>query len=48
MRLHNDGAQDTYVEFSYDKCYLIDAAAGKKYQVLKDDTGANDRYGELR
>ena len=40
LRLHNDGAKDSYVAFSYDKCYLLDAGAGKKYQVLKDDTGA--------
>lgn len=39
MRLHNDGAKDEYVILSYDKCYLLDAGAGKKYQVLKDDTG---------
>jgi hypothetical protein len=39
VRLHNDGAKETYVIFSYDKCYLLDAGAGKKYQVLKDDTG---------
>jgi hypothetical protein len=39
VRLHNDGAKDVYVIFSYDKCYVLDAGAGKKYQVLKDDTG---------
>jgi hypothetical protein len=40
VRLHNDGGKDAYVEFTYEKCYLLDAAAGKKYQVLKDDAGA--------
>ncbi len=40
LRLRDDGGKDVYVSFSYDKCYLLDAGAGKKYQVLKDDAGA--------
>lgn len=40
VRLHNTGANKVYVTFSYKKCYLLDANAGKKYQVLSDDTGA--------
>jgi hypothetical protein len=40
VRLHDDGGKDAPVPFSYDKCYLLDAGAGKKYQVLKDDAGA--------
>jgi hypothetical protein len=40
VRLHDDGGKDSFVTFNYDKCYLLDAGAGKKYQVLKDDTGA--------
>lgn len=40
VRMHDDGGKDVYVSFDYDNCYLLDAGAGKKYQVLKDDAGA--------
>lgn len=39
-RLHNDGGKEAFVTLKYDKCFLLDADAGKKYQVLKDDAGA--------
>lgn len=38
MRLHNDAAKNAEAAtINYDKTYLLDAAAGKKYEVLKDD-----------
>ena len=40
VRMHNDGGAVVYIPLHYAMCYLLDSAAGKKYQVLKDDTGA--------
>ena len=37
VRLHNDGPKDVTGEVNYEKCYLLDAGAGKKYEVLTDN-----------
>lgn len=36
VRLHNQGAKDVVAEIDYGKSYLLDTAAGKKYEVLTD------------
>jgi len=57
VRLRNQGSEKIQPEVIYKEAYLMDLAAGKKYQVLQDEKGAyiaglrsgwNDRwYGEL-
>jgi hypothetical protein len=57
VRLRNQGGEKAQPEVKYDEVYLMDLAAGKKYQVLADEGGAyiaalrsgwKDRwYGEL-
>jgi hypothetical protein len=37
VRLHNDGTKDATGAVNYEKCYLLDAGAGKKYEVLTDN-----------
>jgi hypothetical protein len=40
VRLRNQGGADSQSEVKYDEVYLMDLAAGKKYQVLADEAGA--------
>jgi hypothetical protein len=40
VRLRNQGIAPAPVEILYPEIYLMDAAAGKKYSALKDETGA--------
>lgn len=40
VRLRNGGTAKTDVYVHYPKSYVLDAAAGKKYEVLKDDGGS--------
>jgi hypothetical protein len=57
VRLRNQGGAAAQPEVKYDEVYLMDLAAGKKYQVLADEAGSDiaalrsgwkDRwYGEL-
>ncbi|HEX3125932.1 MAG TPA: hypothetical protein VH394_01250 [Thermoanaerobaculia bacterium] len=57
VRLRNQGSAAAQPEVKYDEVYLMDLAAGKKYQVLADEAGSyiaalrsgwKDRwYGEL-
>jgi hypothetical protein len=57
VRLRNQGGAPAQPEVKYDEVYLMDLAAGKKYQVLQDEAGSyiaalrsgwKDRwYGEL-
>lgn len=57
VRLRNQGSGEVQTEVIYKEVYLMDLAAGKKYQVLQDEKGAyiaamrsgwNDRwYDEL-
>lgn len=57
VRLRNQGGAAAQPEVKYDEVYLMDLAAGKKYQVLADEAGSyiaalrsgwKDRwYGEL-
>jgi hypothetical protein len=57
VRLRNQGGEKAQPEVKYDEVYLMDLAAGKKYQVLADEGGSyiaalrsgwKDRwYGEL-
>lgn len=57
VRLRNQGSEKVQCEVIYKEVYLMDLAAGKKYQVLQDEKGGyiaglrsgwNDRwYGEL-
>ena len=39
VRLRNQGTAPATVEILLPEVYVMDAAAGKKYSVLKDDTG---------
>lgn len=39
LRLHNDGPKEALVELGYQKCYVLDSGAGKKYEVLTDSEG---------
>jgi hypothetical protein len=40
VRLRNQGTEPAGVEIVYPEAYLMDAAAGKKYSVLKDENGS--------
>jgi hypothetical protein len=40
LRLTNRGTEQSTAEVHYGEAYLMDAAAGKKYEVLKDEKGA--------
>jgi hypothetical protein len=53
--IRNHGSADSQAEINYKEVYLMDLAAGKKYEVLKDEKGAyiaalrsnwNDRWYE--
>jgi hypothetical protein len=53
VQLQNHGAEDARAEVNFSESYLIDTAAGKKYNVLKDEkdhyiaslrSGYNDRW----
>lgn len=55
VRLKNASANTAKLEVHYDRSYVLDADAGKKYEVLKDDKnvyiaalsgGYSDRYQE--
>jgi len=37
VRLRNQGSENVAPDFYYTEVYLLDAAAGKKYEVLKDE-----------
>jgi hypothetical protein len=37
VRLHNDGTKEVNGAVNFEKCYLLDAGAGKKYEVLTDN-----------
>lgn len=37
VRYRNDGSQDVTLDIMYDKSYVLDAAGGRKYEVLRDD-----------
>lgn len=39
IRITNRGTDDVEPDIHYGEAYLMDAAAGKKYQVLKDEKG---------
>lgn len=39
LKLRNTGAEDAKFDVTYKDVYLLDAEAGKKYEVLKDDAG---------
>lgn len=39
MRFVNTGSQEPEVEVHYSQVYLIDTAAGKKYEALRDEKG---------
>jgi hypothetical protein len=39
VRLSNQGSEDPQPNFYYNEAYLMDAAAGKKYEVLRDENG---------
>lgn len=41
VRLTNRGGEPSEADISYDEVYLMDADAGKKYEVLRDE---QDRY----
>jgi hypothetical protein len=38
--LRNQGGDEARPEIHYDETYVMDAAGGKKYQILKDEQGA--------
>lgn len=40
VRLRNDGAEKMGAQVVYTDVYVMDAAAGKKYEVLKDEKGS--------
>jgi len=40
LRVTNRGTAEVEPEIHYNEAYLMDAAAGKKYEVLKDEKGA--------
>jgi len=40
VRLRNRGTADAEPDIKYEDAYLMDAAAGKKYSVLKDENGS--------
>ena len=40
VRLRNQGSEKSQSEVIYNEVYLMDLAAGKKYQVLRDEKGA--------
>ena len=40
VRFRNGGAADGEPDIKYEEVYLMDAGAGKKYSVLKDENGA--------
>jgi hypothetical protein len=40
IRLRNQGSKESQAEIHYNESYVMDAAAGKKYEVLKDENGA--------
>ena len=40
VRFRNRGTADAEPDIKYEDAYLMDAAAGKKYSVLKDENGA--------
>ena len=40
VRYRNGGTADAEPDIKYEEVYLMDAAAGKKYSVLKDENGA--------
>ena len=40
VRLRNQGSGEVQPEVIYKEVYLMDLAAGKKYQVLQDEKGA--------
>ena len=37
VRMSNTGSEDVTVDLEYDKTYVLDAAGGRKYEVLRDD-----------
>ncbi|HET9484404.1 MAG TPA: hypothetical protein VFO79_10645, partial [Xanthomonadales bacterium] len=37
VRMSNAGSEDVTVDLEYDKTYVLDAAGGRKYEVLRDD-----------
>ena len=44
VRLRNDGSEEQEPDVQYNEVYLMDAAAGKKYEVLQDEQGAYIAY----
>lgn len=55
VRFRNQGTVESQPDIYYSQCYLMDAAAGKKYEVLKDEnktyiaglrSGYTDRWYE--
>ena len=44
VRLRNGGSERQESEIQYNEVYLMDAAAGKKYEVLKDEKGSYIAY----
>jgi len=40
VRFRNHGSADPEPDIKYEEAYLMDAAAGKKYSVLKDENGS--------
>ena len=41
LRLRNQATEPIQTEMRWDETYLMDAAGGKKYQVLQDETGSH-------
>lgn len=37
VRYRNDGNEDVTLDIMYEKSYVLDAAGGRKYEVLRDD-----------
>lgn len=44
VRLRNAGSERQEPDVQYNEVYLMDAAAGKKYEVLKDEKGSYIAY----
>ncbi|PYQ08060.1 MAG: hypothetical protein DMF83_07720 [Acidobacteria bacterium] len=40
VRFRNGGTADAEPDIKYEEAYLMDAGAGKKYSVLKDENGS--------
>lgn len=37
LRYRNEGSEEVTLDIMYDKSYVLDAAGGRKYEVLRDD-----------